>query len=120
MHPSGINYLPLPGSYFLLLVALFGVLAAVVFLRAVRHAYISVGVAPRWVFAVLLLSLVGSYVNIPLVHFPGERTGVSSTESLEPSLLVSKSSCPSAAEICSMQIAQPHRPPESPLVDQKV
>lgn len=73
MDSAAINYLPLSASYLLLLVALFGVLAAVVFLRAVRHAYVSMGVAPQWVLAALLLSLAGSYVNIPLVHFPGER-----------------------------------------------
>jgi uncharacterized membrane protein len=53
----------------LLFVVLLGVLAAFILLIEVRvlsYAYRKIGVSPRWVFAVLVLTLIGSQINIPL------------------------------------------------------
>ncbi|MBI3637267.1 MAG: DUF1614 domain-containing protein [Candidatus Rokubacteria bacterium] len=50
----------------LLLLVLFGVLIFVVELRILSYAYRKIGIRPRYVFVVMLLSLAGSYVNIPL------------------------------------------------------
>ena len=50
----------------MLLVLLFGLLIFLVEVRVLTYAYRKVGVHPRYAFAVLLLSLVGSRVNIPL------------------------------------------------------
>jgi uncharacterized membrane protein len=49
-----------------LLVALFALLIFLVEVRVLTYAYRKIGVNPRYAFAVMLLSLVGSYVNIEL------------------------------------------------------
>ena len=55
--------LPLLLGLFLLVLAL---LVLVVELRILRYAYRKIGVPPRWMFVVMLVSLLGSQVNIPL------------------------------------------------------
>src|SRR3989454_5667678 len=50
----------------LLFLVLLAVLIVMVELRILAYAYRKIGVRPRYVFAVLVLSVVGSYVNIPL------------------------------------------------------
>ncbi len=57
----------------LLLVAFFLLLVVMVFvieLRVLAYAYRKIGIPPRWVAAILLLSLLGSHVNIPLYTVP--------------------------------------------------
>jgi uncharacterized membrane protein len=68
-----VIYAPLALPLFLLLLALFAVFVFVVEVRILAYAYRKVGVRPRYVFLVLLLSLVGSHVNIPLYQVPVER-----------------------------------------------
>ncbi|HKC99825.1 MAG TPA: DUF1614 domain-containing protein [Methylomirabilota bacterium] len=50
----------------MLLLLLFVLLIFLVEVRVLTYAYRKVGVHPRYAFAVLLLSLVGSHLNIPL------------------------------------------------------
>ena len=66
-------YAPLALPFFLLLFVLFVVFVFVVEMRILAYAYRKVGVRPRYVFAVMLLSLVGSHVNIPLYRVPVQR-----------------------------------------------
>ena len=54
---------PLLLGLFVLLLAL---LVLVVELRILRYAYRKIGVPPRYMFVVMLVSLLGSHVNIPL------------------------------------------------------
>jgi len=54
---------PLP---LLILFALFVVLIVLVEVRVLTYAYRKIGVHPRYAFAVLLLSLIGSFKDIPL------------------------------------------------------
>jgi len=54
----------------LLFVALLGLLLLLVELRVLAYAYRKIGVHPRYVFALMVLSLVGSHVNIPLYRVP--------------------------------------------------
>jgi len=42
----------------------------IVAIRILRHASASMGIGPRAMLAVLLLSLLGSYVNIPIAYLP--------------------------------------------------
>ena len=49
-----------------LFVVLLIVMVLVVELRILRYAYRKIGVPPRWMFIVMLVSLLGSQVNIPL------------------------------------------------------
>jgi hypothetical protein len=65
-----MQYLPVAGPFFLLLMASLLVLFLLVVLRVLRYAYGRIGIAPQYFFVVLLLSLFGSYVNIPLLQFP--------------------------------------------------
>ena len=63
-------YLPLALPLALGLFLLLGLLVFLVEIRILSYAYRKIGVQPRYVFAVLLLSLVGSYVNVPLYSLP--------------------------------------------------
>jgi uncharacterized membrane protein len=72
MH-SGLHYFPLSAPFLLLLVFLVGLLAMLVVMHVLRYAYASMGIAPQYVFLVLVLSLLGSYVNIPVLRFPEQR-----------------------------------------------
>jgi uncharacterized membrane protein len=70
MHPLGLHYFPLSLPFFLILVGLFVLLAISFIFRIVKYAYVRMGVAPQNVFALLLLSLIGSYINIPILQYP--------------------------------------------------
>ena len=63
-------YAPIALPFFLLLLALLAVFVFVVELEVLAYAYRKIGVRPRYVFALLLLSLLGSHVNIPLYAVP--------------------------------------------------
>lgn len=73
---SHFNYLPLTLPFFSILVAVFVVLVAVVEVGALRYAYVRVGVNSRAAMLLLLASLFGSAINIPVAHLP-ERQIVS-------------------------------------------
>jgi uncharacterized membrane protein len=73
MLAAGLHYFPLSPSFLLLFVALLGALVILVLLHVLRYAYVAMGIAPQYVFLVLFASLIGSYVNIPILAFPGER-----------------------------------------------
>jgi uncharacterized membrane protein len=70
MSGSGIHYFPLSGAFLLALSALLVVLFLLVVLHVLRYAYSRIGIAPQYFFSILVLTLVGSYVNLPLVQFP--------------------------------------------------
>ena len=72
MRPSSLHYFPLAWP-FLLLLGLFLVLLVVLLeLRLLQYAYEKIGLSRRAASAVLFLSLLGSYVNIPVVELPPE------------------------------------------------
>jgi uncharacterized membrane protein len=73
MHVLGVHYFPLTMPFFMLLSGLFILMFFVVLFKIVRHAYIAMGLAPQYVLTVLLLSLIGSYINIPIIQLPGEH-----------------------------------------------
>lgn len=50
-----------------------GVLVFLAELRILRYAYAKIGVPARFMFAALLLSLLGSHVNVPLYSVPVEH-----------------------------------------------
>src|SRR5262249_4854858 len=66
-------YAPTPRPLFLLLLLLLAALVFIVEVRVLAYAYRKIGVRPRYVFAVLLASLLGSHVNIPLYTVRSER-----------------------------------------------
>ncbi|HLJ79043.1 MAG TPA: DUF1614 domain-containing protein [Acidobacteriaceae bacterium] len=72
MQSSDMQYFPLAWPFLLALFALFLVVLTLVEIGILRHAYERMGVPPRYVFAILLLSLVGSAINIPVARFAPE------------------------------------------------
>jgi uncharacterized membrane protein len=60
----------------LLLLVLLGLLVLLVEARVLTYAYRKIGVHPRYAFAVMLLSLLGSQVNIPLYSIDRDATVV--------------------------------------------
>jgi uncharacterized membrane protein len=73
MLAAGLHYFPLSAPFLVLFVFLLGALVILVLARVLRYAYVSMGIAPQYVFVVLLASLLGSYINIPILQFPEER-----------------------------------------------
>jgi uncharacterized membrane protein len=66
-------YNPITLPLFLGLLLLLALLVFLIEVRILAYAYRKIGVRPRYVFAVLLLSLLGSHVNIPLYTVRVER-----------------------------------------------
>jgi uncharacterized membrane protein len=73
MRASSLHYFPLSGPILLILAIGLVILVALLELRVLRYAYEKLGINPRYVTALLLLSLLGAYVNIPVAEIPGER-----------------------------------------------
>jgi uncharacterized membrane protein len=70
---SSIHYLPLSPAFFAILVALFLVLVALIQVGILRYAYMRLGVSSGAALSLLLASLIGSYVNIPLIQLPEQH-----------------------------------------------
>ena len=70
---QGVIYFPLALPVLLLLSLLLVGLVVLVELKVLAYAYRKIGVRPRYVFAVMLLTLLGSQVNIPLYSMPVQR-----------------------------------------------
>jgi uncharacterized membrane protein len=72
MRPSSFHFFPLT-PLFLLGLFVLAVLVVFVQIGVLGYAYEKIGVARRYVFAVLMASLLGSYVNIPVAELPPEQ-----------------------------------------------
>jgi uncharacterized membrane protein len=70
MRPSSMHYFPLAWPFLLALFVLFFVVVALIELGLLKYAYERMGVPRRYVLAILLLSLLGSAVNIPVADLP--------------------------------------------------
>lgn len=66
-------YHPIAPPLLLLLLLLLAVLIFLVEMGVLGYAYRRIGVPPRYVFTVLVLSLLGAHVNIPLYEVPVEQ-----------------------------------------------
>ncbi|OGA71448.1 MAG: hypothetical protein A3G81_15785 [Betaproteobacteria bacterium RIFCSPLOWO2_12_FULL_65_14] len=66
-----LQYFPVTWPFLLLLIALFLVLAGMIAGRILRYASVRMGVGPRVMLVTLLLSLLLSYINIPIAYLPG-------------------------------------------------
>lgn len=72
MRPSSPHFFPLAapiliGFFFLLIL-----LVTFIEIGVIRYAYERIGIDRRYAFSLLLLSLMGSYVNIPVAELPAE------------------------------------------------
>ena len=70
MEPTSIHYFPLEWPFLLGLFLLLSFLFLLVQLKILSYAYERMGIPPRYVLAILLLTLAGSSINIPLVRLP--------------------------------------------------
>ncbi|HJS88937.1 MAG TPA: DUF1614 domain-containing protein [Steroidobacteraceae bacterium] len=73
MHVSQLQYFPVSLPFLLAFWGLIIVLFGLMLLRLLRYASLSMGISERALIAVLALSLLGSYINIPVAYFPGHR-----------------------------------------------
>jgi len=67
-----VHYFPVALPFLLILAFLFIILLVLVEIGILQYAYHKIGIGPRHMFALLVLSLLGSYVNIPVAHLPPE------------------------------------------------
>jgi uncharacterized membrane protein len=70
---SPIHFFPLATPLILFFFLLIALLIAVIEIGAIEYAYEKIGIHRRYVFGLLLLSLLGSYVNIPVAELPAEH-----------------------------------------------
>jgi uncharacterized membrane protein len=74
VYPSGLHYFPVALPFLFVLVGLLILTGTVVAIKLLTFASTSMGVGPRTILAVLLFSLLGSYLNIPLAVLPERVT----------------------------------------------
>lgn len=70
MRLSQLHYLPLSLPFFAVLVGLFVFLLVLLEVRALRYAYMRLGMSSRSALVLLVASLLGSYFNIPIMELP--------------------------------------------------
>jgi uncharacterized membrane protein len=63
-------YLPITAPFFIVLAGLFVLLVILIEVNILRYAYTRLGVSSGTAYLLLLASLFGSYVNIPVWEFP--------------------------------------------------
>ena len=73
MRPSSFHFYPLTWPFFLGLIVLFGIVILLLELRVLEYAYEKIGIRRQYVFVILLLTLAGSAINIPVAELPAER-----------------------------------------------
>jgi len=73
MQPSSFHYFPLSWPFLLALFVLLLIAIAVIELRILKYAYERMGIPPRYALLILLLSLFGSQVNIPVAELQPEE-----------------------------------------------
>jgi uncharacterized membrane protein len=73
MRPSALHFFPLAAPFLIALFLIVVVVIASIEVGVIGYAYERIGIERRHVFALLLLSLLGSYVNIPVAELPAEE-----------------------------------------------
>lgn len=68
-----MHYFPISLTFIFILLFLFIVIVALIELRILQYAYEKVGIRRQYAFLLLLLSLAGSYFNIPVYQLPPEQ-----------------------------------------------
>ena len=68
-----MHYIPIALPFFVAFWLLFGLVAALIQIGILRYVFESMGVSRRYMFSLLVLSLLGSYVNIPIAQLPAEH-----------------------------------------------
>jgi uncharacterized membrane protein len=74
MNASQLQYFPVSLPFLLIFWGLLIALVGLAVLRLLRFASASMGLTERALITLLALSLLGSYINIPVGYLPGHRT----------------------------------------------
>ncbi len=69
----GMHYVPIALPFFVLFWLLFGFLVVLIQIGILQYVFESMGVSRRYMFSLLVLCLLGSYVNISVAELPGEQ-----------------------------------------------
>ncbi|HET6464769.1 MAG TPA: DUF1614 domain-containing protein [Nitrospiria bacterium] len=72
MRPSSLHYFPLTGPFLIALFFIIGFIIVLVEIGVLSYAYEKMGVGRQYVFGLLVFSLLGSYVNIPVAELPAK------------------------------------------------
>ena len=67
-----MHYFPVALPFLLIFAFLFIILLVLVEIGILQYAYHKIGIGPRHMFTLLVLSLLGSYINIPVAHLSPE------------------------------------------------
>lgn len=73
MRPSSLYFFPLTLPFVLVFFLLVALVITMIEIGILGYAYEKMGINRRYIFTLLLLSLLGSYVNIPVAELPAER-----------------------------------------------
>ncbi|YCI06005.1 DUF1614 domain-containing protein (plasmid) [Ensifer sp. D2-11] len=73
MRLSELHYLPLPAALFSILALSFLALVALIQVGMLQYAYRRLGISARLALLLLLASLLGSYLNLPLAELPAQE-----------------------------------------------
>ncbi len=68
-----MHYFPLALPFFLILAFAFIFLLALIEVGILEYAYGKIGIGRRHMFTLLIFSLLGSYINIPVAEFPAKE-----------------------------------------------
>ncbi len=68
-----MNYFPIAIPFLIFLILLFITSLILIEVNILAYAYQKIGINRRFIFALLLFSLLGSYVNIPIYHLQPEE-----------------------------------------------
>jgi uncharacterized membrane protein len=68
-----MHYFPLALPFLLILAFLFVVIMALIEVGILEYAYAKIGIGRRHMFALLVFSLLGSYINIPVAELPAKE-----------------------------------------------
>jgi uncharacterized membrane protein len=74
MNDSQLQYFPVSTPFLLFFWGLIIVLICLAALRLLRQASLSMGITESSLITILGLSLLGSYINIPVAYLPGHQT----------------------------------------------
>ncbi len=72
MHTYHLQYLPIPWPLYAFLFVALGILSVFIQIGIIRYVYARLGISPGTAMFLLLASLLGSYVNIPIAQYPAE------------------------------------------------
>jgi uncharacterized membrane protein len=71
-----MHYFPVAWPFFVAFWFLFGLVVVLIQIGILQYVFASMGVSRRYMFSLLVLSLLGSYINIPIAELPPEHMRV--------------------------------------------